>query len=235
MGPWIALTVLAGGVLYLLSSTDADIPSGINPDKFVRFIAGMSILAFVGSAVAASYRGRAATAVRHAFDWMLIFLLAIAAYTYRAELQTLANRVAAELTVPLLQAPEPVAVEGGRAARILRQWSGHFVARTIVNGRTIEMLIDTGASTVVLRTEDASRAGLDITRLNYTVPVQTANGRSYAAPVHLNSVSVGAVSLKRVEALVAKPGSLQTSLLGMSFLSRLRSYEFSGKYLTLRS
>jgi aspartyl protease family protein len=235
LGPWIALTVLAAGVLYLLLSNDAETIEGLSQDNFAQIVAGVSILIFVGSGVLASYSGRAAQAARHALDWTLMLLLVVAVYTYRFELLTFANRVAGELAPPGVQFSTAEEADGAQAVRIRRQWNGHFVARTNVNGKTIEMLIDTGASTVVLRTEDARRAGIDVKRLNYSVPVQTANGQSYAAPVRLSNVSIGPVTLKRVDALIAKPGSLQTSLLGMSFLSRLRSYEFSGNYLTLRS
>ena len=62
----------------------------------------------------------------------------------------------------------------------------------------------------------------------------TANGRTVAARVYLNEVAIGPLDRTKVEALVAQPGALTQSLLGMSFLSRLRSYEFSGDFLTLR-
>ena len=65
-------------------------------------------------------------------------------------------------------------------------------------------------------------------------PVQTANGTTYAAHVRLRTLSLGPISLQDVEALVAKPGSLKENLLGMSFLSRLRSYEFTSDFLMLR-
>jgi len=87
---------------------------------------------------------------------------------------------------------------------------------------------------VVLRTADAERAGIDVSNLAYTTPVNTANGVTYAAPVRLRSVAVGDIVLHDIEALVSKPGKLNESLLGMSFLRRLRSYEFSGDFLTLR-
>jgi len=64
--------------------------------------------------------------------------------------------------------------------------------------------------------------------------VSTANGTTYAAPVRLKSIAVGPLELRDVEALVAQPGNLNENLLGMSFLKRLRSYEFTGDFLTLR-
>ena len=72
-------------------------------------------------------------------------------------------------------------------------------------------------------------------RLRYSVPVQTANGTTYAAHVRLRNLTVGPISLDEIDALVAKPGALKENLLGMSFLSRLRSYEFTTDMLTLRS
>jgi len=96
-------------------------------------------------------------------------------------------------------------------------------------------LVPAGFSTVVLKPADAQRLGIDIDRLRYTVPVQTANGTTYAASVRLRTLSVGNINLNEVDALVARPGSLKENLLGMSFLSRLRSYEFTSEYLTLRS
>jgi aspartyl protease family protein len=99
----------------------------------------------------------------------------------------------------------------------------------------MSLLVDTGASTVVLREADAMRLGVDTRRLNYSVPVQTANGVTYAAHVRLTSIAVGSIQIQGVDALVAKPGALRENLLGMTFLSRLRSYEFSGEFLTLRT
>jgi aspartyl protease family protein len=235
LGSWIALILLVGGAFYLLLSNDADTGASLSQDKFAQMVACASILIFIGSGVLTSYRGRSVVAAKHALDWALFFLLLIAVYTYRFELLTFANRVAGELAPPGFQLAAPEEAGGDRAAKIKRQWNGHFVAPAKINGKTIEMMIDTGASTVVLRTEDAKRAGIDVSRLTFSVPVQTANGQSYAASIRINNISIGSVTLNRVDALVAKPGSLQTSLLGMSFLSRLRSYEFSGNYLTLRS
>ena len=96
------------------------------------------------------------------------------------------------------------------------------------------MIVDTGASTIVLRPEDDKKAGIDVSKLSFTVPVVTANGRTVAARVRLNSVAIGPLQREDVDALVAEPKALTESLLGMSFLGRLRSYEFSGDFLTLR-
>ena len=95
-------------------------------------------------------------------------------------------------------------------------------------------MVDTGASTVVLKPSDAERAGIDTGALAYTVAVHTANGTTYAAPARLRSIAIGPLVVENVDALVAQPGSINENLLGMSFLRRLRSYEFSKDFLTLR-
>jgi aspartyl protease family protein len=108
------------------------------------------------------------------------------------------------------------------------------VARGEVNGTSVSMIFDTGASTIVLRPSDARRAGIPTDSLVYSIPVKTANGVAYAAGIRLDRVAIGPIRLDGVDALVTKPGTLTESLLGMNFLRRLRSYEVNGDFLTLR-
>ena len=96
------------------------------------------------------------------------------------------------------------------------------------------MVLDTGASSVVLTQEAAKAAGLPLEVLSYTVNVETANGRARAAPVTLDRVAVGGIVERAVPALIAQPGQLRTNLLGMSFLNRLESWEVRGDRLVLR-
>jgi aspartyl protease family protein len=96
------------------------------------------------------------------------------------------------------------------------------------------MILDTGASSVVLTREDAKAAGLPLEVLAYTASIDTANGRTHAAPVTLDRIAIGGLVERSVDALVAQPGQLKTSLLGMSFLNRLQSWEVRGDRLLLR-
>jgi aspartyl protease family protein len=96
------------------------------------------------------------------------------------------------------------------------------------------MVLDTGASAVVLTHEAARAAGLPLEVLKYSVNVDTANGLARAAPVTLDRVSIGGLTERSVPALVASPGALRTSLLGMTFLNRLESWEVRGDRLLLR-
>lgn len=235
MGAWIALTLLVIAGLALLLRGDAGSIAGFDPSDFAIAMASVALLIFLSSSIVGSYRGRAGQAVRDLLTWSLVALLLVAGYSYREEIFSLGHRVVGELLPPGSALRGETQVEGERSVRIRRRPDGHFIVKTQANGVSLTMLVDTGASTVVLKPADAQRLGIDVDRLRYAVPVQTANGTTYAAHVRLRNLTLGPISLDDVEALVAKPGSLKENLLGMSFLSRLRSYEFTTDMLTLRS
>jgi len=235
MGAWIALMLLVIAGLALLLRGDAGSIAGFDPSDFAIAMASVALLIFLSSSIAGSYRGRAGQAVRDLLTWSMVALLLVAGYSFREEILTLGHRVVGELLPPGSALRGEAQVEGERSVRIRRRPDGHFIAKTQVNGVSLIMLVDTGASTVVLKPADAQKLGIDVDRLRYSVPVQTANGTTYAAHVRLRNLTLGPISLNDVEALVAKPGALKENLLGMSFLSRLRSYEFTTDMLTLRS
>jgi aspartyl protease family protein len=235
MGAWIALLLLVVAALTLLLRADSGTIAGFDPSDFAIGMAGVALLIFLVSSLAGSYRGRAGQAVRDLLAWVLVAVVLVGGYSYREELLGLGHRVAGELMPPGTALRGEPQVVGERAVRIRKRSDGHFMVKTEANGIALSMLVDTGASTVVLKPADAQRLGIDIERLRYSVPVQTANGTTYAASVRLRNLAVGNIVLEDVDALVARPGALRDNLLGMSFLSRLRSYEFTSEYLTLRS
>ncbi|SEQ62231.1 aspartyl protease family protein [Faunimonas pinastri] len=104
---------------------------------------------------------------------------------------------------------------------------GHYYLVAAVNGRDVHFVVDTGASTVALRETDARTAGLHIIGSDYSLPVSTANGRTYAAPVTLDSVAVGGIEVDGIQAAVLPDDKLQISLLGGTFLNRLQRFEAS--------
>ena len=234
MGAWIALTLLVISGLALLLRADAGSIAGFDPSEFAIAVAGVAMLIFLASSIAGSYRGRTGQAVRDLLSWSLVALLLVAGYSYREDILSLGHKVAGELLPPGTALRSDTQVEGERSVRIRRRPDGHFVVKTQANGIALSMLVDTGASTVVLKPADAQRLGIDVDRLRYSVPVQTANGTTFAAHVRIRSLSLGAINLNDVEALVAKPGALKDNLLGMSFLNRLRSYKVEGDFLTLQ-
>jgi len=158
MGAWIALTLLVIAGLALLLRADAGSIAGYDPSDFAIAVACVALLIFLGSSIAGSYRGRAGHAVRDLLTWALVALLLVAGYSYREEIFSLGHRVVGELLPPgsALRGSE-AQVEGERSVRIRRRPDGHFIAKTQVNGVSLSMLIDTGASTVVLKPNDAQR------------------------------------------------------------------------------
>lgn len=235
MAAWVALLLLVIAGLALLLRADAGSIAGFDPSDFAIVVASVALLIFIGSSLAGSYRGRAGQAVRDLLTWVLVAVVLVGGYSFREAIMSLGHRVAGELLPPGSVLRGEAQVDGERSVRIRKRPDGHFMVKTETNGIALSMLVDTGASTVVLKPADAQRLGIDVERLRYAVPVQTANGTTYAASVRLRDLSIGSISLKDVDALVARPGALKDNLLGMSFLSRLRSYEFTSEYLTLRS
>ncbi len=173
------------------------------------------------------YRYRFSHALRSAILWLLLASALALCYTYRTELRGVADQVLAEFLPGR-------AVTKGRTVQIARGSGGSFSVVGQVNGARINMVLDTGASAVVLTHEAARAAGLPLEVLKYSVTVDTANGLARAAPVTLDRVSIGGLTERSVPALVASPGALRTSLLGMSFLNRLESWEVRGDRLLLR-
>ncbi|WP_418151925.1 TIGR02281 family clan AA aspartic protease [Litorimonas sp. RW-G-Af-16] len=105
--------------------------------------------------------------------------------------------------------------------------------RSRVNSGHVKFLVDTGASSVALTYEDARKAGIKVRDLRYNVPISTAGGTNYAAYVKLDSVSLGAITIRDVDALVVKDG-LTVSLLGMTYLGQLQKVEATPNALLLR-
>lgn len=140
-----------------------------------------------------------------------------------------------DLRQPDLRGPAPVAaaVDDG-AAQIVKGADGHFWAEAKVDGRAVRFLIDTGATAVALSQTDAKRLGIDTKGLDYSYKVMTASGQTRAAKVQLASVSVAGAKVRDVDALVIESG-LETSLLGMSYLGRLSSFQATPRALILRS
>ena len=126
---------------------------------------------------------------------------------------------------PASAAPQTLVVPSDR--------HGHFQVDASVDGRHIGFVIDTGASLVILRESDAAKVGIRPTPRDYTATVSTANGTIRAAHARLNRVEVGDIAVYDVAALVLPDQALGQNLLGVSFLSRLRRYEYANGRMVL--
>ena len=126
--------------------------------------------------------------------------------------------------------PDPFKVpDNNRSMTISRSPNGHFSVTAEVDGRRMEFLVDTGASVIALRERDAARLGIHPAQREYTARISTANGMVLAAPVELNRVDVGSLTVRNVQAIVLPDEALGENLLGMSFLSRVRWEHRNGR------
>ena len=232
---WLIVAFLVLAAAFLLLRGESMLFSDLGSLETIFLGAAVAMIAVYVVVLVGGERARPLQAIRNFAVWGALALVLIALYSYREDISDIAHRVAGELAPPGYSLTMRSEQEGEHAVRVRRRLDGHFAVRGAINGRPMTLLVDTGASTVVLKPADAARAGIDTRSLGYTAAVQTANGTTYAAPVRLRSITIGPIELRDVEALVAKPGSINENLLGMSFLRRLRSYEFSKDFLTLRS
>ena len=135
---------------------------------------------------------------------------------------------------PRPEASAAASVAGDAVVVLSADLRGHYKVHPTVEGRTLAMMVDTGASAVALTYEDAEAAGIKVRPRDFTRPVGTANGMVSAAPVRIAEMRIGGIALTFVDALVLPQGRLGTSLLGMSFLKRLKGFEIAQGRLTLR-
>jgi aspartyl protease family protein len=224
---WILLAILTAVMFVLVVQRDGGSFAELGQVDFSSLTINLVILVFVGALALTFFRERLSQAIEAALVWVVIVLLLAVGYTYRFELRDVADRMLAEFS-------PGHASSRGRVVEIARGNGGNFSVVTDVNGARIPMVLDTGASSVVLTQEAAKAAGLPLEVLTYTVNIDTANGRTRAASVTLDRFAVGSIVERAVPALIAQPGQLRSNLLGMSFLNRLESWQVRGDKLILR-
>ena len=228
---WALVFAMTLSLAALIATQDADPIANLLRHDIGSLGLKVALLVSTGGLVLVMFRERLSKALEAMAFWVVVGLLLVVGYTYRFELRDVADRVIAELV------PGHVArqVAGhGRDAEVVRGRDGDFSVTAHINGARVPMVVDTGATSVVLTQEAAKASGLPIEILSYTVNVETANGRTRAAPVNLERVVVGGLIERGVPALVAQQGQLKQSLLGMSFLNRLDSWEVRGDKLRMR-
>lgn len=222
------LAILAATLAALFLTPPERPLLGFSHDDFGRAALGVAMLSYmIMSGVARAGGAGAARVFGGVVTWAALALLLVGLYAYRVEFAEIAHRVGEEL--------DPSATRVGPGGEVVvRRRGQEFIVPGKVNGRAVPFVFDTGASAVVLTSEDAAAAGLRFEAADFQVPVTTANGAAMAAPARLDSVSVGPIVARGVRALVARPGALRQSLLGMTFLERLKSFTVEGGRLILK-
>ncbi len=233
---WFACGLLIVAAIAFMVIGDPETALGITDTELARLVTGTALLIVIGSSLAISYKGQGSLALKQAVMWLGATLFLVVIYTYRAEFQAAANRVFGELvpgTAITLQNADKGVTDTNIVA-ITADNAGQFSISTTVNGTYVEMILDTGATQVVLTDFDARRVDINMDELVFSVPVKTANGTTKMAAVRFDDVSVGSITVSPVRGLIAKPDDLGTSLLGMSFLKSLSSFEIRGNQVILR-
>jgi aspartyl protease family protein len=228
MRPVLAFGLVAAAALALAMSPTDSALLGLDHEQFARLVYGGTIAFILLGSLLWRYQGRLGEAVADFVFWVTLLVVLVAGYSYRFELAALADRIVSELM--------PGAVVEGKGGEVIvtRRLDGNFVMRMLANGVALPFVLDTGASTVVVRAEDAAQIGIRTSELVFTIPIATANGRALAADAEIARLSIGHIALLHVPALVTKPGTLHENLLGMSFLDKLDSFTVSGDRLILK-
>lgn len=225
---WVWLLVGSGavaGLLYLLSWQFPGVLSDGNAQPYLAH--HVILLVVLASALMAGRDTGAGAMLRHAAIWIAIGAVAVLGYSYRSDFRNMGNRIVGELR------PDMGLVTGEGDVAIRRSGDGHFRLTANVEGKSVRFLVDTGASLVALSPADARAIGFDTEKLQYGLPIQTANGSTWSAGVSLAEISVGPIRARNVKAAVSRDG-LTESLLGLTFLNRLSGYEVRGDTMILK-
>lgn len=222
---WIALLILGAiGLLALARAFPGSVSSDWNGAYLIRMIA---ILVLVSGTVVLSRRFKFRESVRHAAIWAAIFAVLAIGYTFQDELQDVALRVRSALI------PDYTVARNASESVLSESEGGNFYVFGTVNGTPIRFLIDTGASDIVLSPSDARLIGIATENLDYSRVYGTANGIGHGAMATVSSLTVGPVGFHNV-AVSVNQAPMDSSLLGMTFLRRLKSFAIRNHRLYLR-
>ena len=218
----IGVIVLVLGLNYLFPNTLED------RGNQMGVVYAIALVTVLSSTIAFTFRQRWSKTIKHALIWVLLLVVLVLLYSYRHDFRFLAMRVAGELVpgMTVERAPGEIFLRASE--------DGHYRVRSDVNGASVVLMVDTGASLVVLSHRDAVRAGFDPEDLSFSQPVSTANGQTYVASVLIGEIAIGPIAYSNVRGAIARRGDLDDSLLGMTFLGRLEGFEFGQDGLTLR-
>ena len=207
----VALIAVTALIVWAASGSSSQVFG--NDAASANLVYSILLLVTLLASLVLGWRGSANEALRSALLWIAFFLVLVAGYAYRGEIGSVWSRVAGEVNPAM-------PVQRSSSEVVLRKASdGHFYADADINGTGFRMLVDTGATMVVLSEADAASAGIDTDQLAFTLPVSTANGQTIAAEVTLDEVRVGSIVRHDVRAAVSK--GLSGSLLGMSFFGTM--------------
>lgn len=190
-----------------------------------EFVYGIGALVLVLSALTVRQLG-VWQIVKGIVAWILIFALIFVVFSFRYELEPYWLRVKGELT------GETTPISGGGEVRLRMRADNHFHAQAVINGRTTDMLIDTGATFTAMGTARAKELGITVDRTSFAHEMRTANGSIQAYPAKIAVLQVGDIEMRDVTIFVADEFG-DVAVLGMNFLTALDSWRVEGREMIL--
>lgn len=198
-------------------TTDCSVCSLPGETAYFVYLAILGL--FIGSYVLRNYRGRMNTMLQQVLIWLLIFLAAVVIFGFKEQLQK------------QLFPSQGVTISED-VISINRSRDGHFYANMLANDERIQFVIDTGASGIVLSTQDARKVGIVLENLRYLGVAGTANGEVRTAQTRLQTLEFSGLIEKDIRVFVSE-GQMDVSLLGMAYLRRFARIEIIDDTLLL--
>lgn len=190
-----------------------------------EIVFNLLVIVLLISGLVVRRRGRGGAYFKYGTVWVLVAALLLIGYGMKDGVARMGRSILAELL------PQKGAATDN-SITFRESINGHFSIEADVDGETMVFTLDSGATDVILSPADAERIGYDPEELHFDKPYRTANGVVNGAPIRLRKVTIGPIVLEDVRASV-NGAPMPTSLLGMSFLSRLSSWHVEGDRLTL--
>lgn len=220
---WIALVLaITVGVMELSRLFPGAVSDWNEPRLY--YMIGWLVLLSAGFVFSRQLKLR--ESLRNIAIWIAIFAVLVIGYSYRDELSAIGTRVQSEFM------PGDAVVSGDRTIVLTQDDSGQFQIYGAADGTRIRFTVDTGASDIVLSPADAKRLGIDTARLVFNRRYETANGIGYGAASTLPQLTIGPIQLWNVQVSVNR-APMDSSLLGMTFLKQMKSFEMRGRKLTI--
>jgi len=221
---WLCVLATGGLVIFVLNRS---FPTGDNPLGDPYLIQTLGFLALVSTSLLFVREINLKRTARNVLIWIAVGGVLIIGFSFQDELRDLGLRLRSNLIpgYPVETGSHEITVSEGE--------NGHFHVYGIVNGTRIRFLIDTGASDIVLSPADARRLGIKLEDLKFDRPYGSANGIGHGAAAKVTELAVGPIHFSNVPVSI-NGAEMSTSLLGMTFLRRLKSYSFEGSKLILR-
>ena len=193
-------------------------------DNGISFVWGIGALVLVVSSLVAQ-KLPLGKALKMALTWVAIFGAMFVLFLFKDEGREVWRRATAEISGDAGQVD-------GTTMRLRREEDGHYWVRAAVNGAPVRFMIDSGATTTTLSQEAARSAGV-VPSAGFPVLVETANGTVELQRARIATLAVGTIVQKDAAVLIGSEGLGDTNLLGMSFLSSLKSWRVEGATLIL--